>query len=33
LWHNHGIGSLSVQEVGRVRNTVTNICRDTTSEY
>ena len=32
LWHNHGIGSLSVQEVGRVRNTVTNICRDTTSE-
>ena len=32
LWHNHGIGSLSVQEVGRVRNSVTNICRETTSE-
>ena len=32
LWVNHGIGSLSVQEVGRVRNTVTNICREATSK-
>jgi hypothetical protein len=32
LWVNHGIGSHSVQSLGRVRNTITNICRDTTSK-
>jgi ubiquitin len=28
LWVNHGIGTFSVKELGRVRNTFTNICRD-----
>lgn len=30
LWVKYGIGSVSVKEVGRIRNTVTNICRDAT---
>jgi len=32
LWVNYGIGSVSVKEVGRIRNTITNICRDATSK-
>jgi hypothetical protein len=28
LWVNHGIGTFTVKEIGRTRNTVTNICRD-----
>jgi hypothetical protein len=32
LWVKYGIGSVSVKEVGRIRNTVTNICRDATSK-
>jgi hypothetical protein len=28
LWVNHGIGTLTVKEVGCTRNTITNICRD-----
>jgi hypothetical protein len=28
LWVNRGIGTLTVKELGRVRNTFTNICRD-----
>jgi hypothetical protein len=28
LWVNHGIGTYTVKEIGRSRNTVTNICRD-----
>jgi hypothetical protein len=32
LWVTYGIGSVSVKEVGRIRNTITNICRDATSK-
>jgi hypothetical protein len=32
LWDNYGIGSFSVKEVGRMRNTVTNLCHDATSK-
>jgi hypothetical protein len=32
LWDNYGIGSFAVKEVGRMRNTVTNLCRDATSK-
>jgi hypothetical protein len=32
LWVNREIGARSIQEVGRIRNSVTNICRDTTSK-
>jgi hypothetical protein len=32
LWVTYGIGSISVKEVGRIRNTITNICRDATSK-
>jgi hypothetical protein len=28
LWVNHGIGTWTVKELGRIRNTVTNVCRD-----
>jgi hypothetical protein len=28
LWVNHGIGTFTIKEIGRTRNTVTNICRD-----
>jgi hypothetical protein len=28
LWANHGIGTFTVKEIGRTRNTITNICRD-----
>jgi hypothetical protein len=28
LWVNHGIGTFTIKELGRVRNTVTNLCRD-----
>jgi hypothetical protein len=33
LWFNYGIGSFAVKEVGRLRNTITNICRDATSKW
>lgn len=32
LWVNREIATHSIKEVGRVRNSVTNICRDTTSK-
>jgi hypothetical protein len=32
LWVTYGIGSVSVKEVGRIRNTITNLCRDATSK-
>jgi hypothetical protein len=32
LWVTYGISSISVKEVGRICNTVTNICHDTTSK-
>jgi hypothetical protein len=32
LWENYGIGSFAVKEVGCMRNTVTNICRNATSK-
>jgi hypothetical protein len=28
LWVNHGIGTFAVKEIGRTRNTITNICHD-----
>jgi hypothetical protein len=28
LWVNHGIGTWTVKELGRIRNTITNVCRD-----
>jgi hypothetical protein len=28
LWVTHGIGTFTVRELGRTRNTVTNICHD-----
>jgi hypothetical protein len=28
LWVTHGIGTFTIRELGRTRNTVTNICRD-----
>jgi hypothetical protein len=28
LWVNHGIGTFTIKEIGRTRNTVTSICRD-----
>ena len=33
LWFNYGIGSFTVKEVGRLCNTITNICRDATSKW
>jgi hypothetical protein len=30
LWVKYGLGSISVKEVGRIHNTVTNICHDAT---
>jgi hypothetical protein len=32
LWENYSIGSFAVKEVGRMRNTVTNLCCNATSK-